>query len=108
MAVVDTWGSGALPFQRRSSVFAGCEPLSNLRLLICEIRARPDIEDRSVGAFSRMTNRHLLFDVAIKKSVERYVRRAGVRCLLVQFHEEAFEMRPKGFFMLVNRGVEGL
>jgi len=55
-----------------------------------------------------MTSWHIFFDVPIKERVESHVGRACVFRLLIQLHEETFEMLTKCLFIFLVRGVEGL
>ena len=55
-----------------------------------------------------MTGWHFFLDVAIQKSIERHTGRPGIFRLLIQLHDEAFEMLADSFLSLVDGLVEGL
>ena len=46
--------------------------------------------------------------VAVKKCIERHTGRARILRLLIELHDEVFEMLTNGLLSLVNGRVEGL
>jgi hypothetical protein len=55
-----------------------------------------------------MTGWHLLLNVAVQKSIERHTGRPRILRLLIQLHDEAFEMLTNSLLSFVDGRVEGL